>query len=551
MNISSIKQHELPLVARKKRVLSGNPARVVDGFFLLLFILSGLLFLDQAQLFHHGYQASQLAQLDHIAGQLDNFFQRHLDQLHYMQSGFMDRLQNSGQPDRDWLTRIKVSGKGESWELLTPSSRLSGHGVPPSPHASEGLSELAAIQFLQNTLFNHHTPVVEQPHFYYASRNGYQLVSSPSVEDKLPPAVILDHADGVPLDKALWRASEKGTASPMLFATLPVSERSNWIGSLSVGFGAKLLQKLLLRATGNETHANLILFDHHTATFTSALEGANTHHYFRHRDFLHLQETIRARRDGTLQIGKYFVTFTHRDNLPGPLIFVQTIDQVLKDGYGRYYMLPLVLWLALSALLLLARHTFSRIINRMIRQQANIHWQANHDMLTSVFNRRGFYTLASERQLSSPPKSEQMALLLIDLDHFKQINDSYGHAAGDLVLKCAAAAMQNSLRRRDMVGRIGGEEFCVLLPDCTLKDAAVLAERLRKNVASQPVRLQTGELVTVSVSVGVAHGSEAIPPSLDSLQSLADRRLYSAKREGRNRICWGASMHEAPVIEQA
>jgi diguanylate cyclase (GGDEF)-like protein len=125
---------------------------------------------------------------------------------------------------------------------------------------------------------------------------------------------------------------------------------------------------------------------------------------------------------------------------------------------------------------------------------------------------------------------------MIDVDHFKQLNDTYGHLAGDQALRAIAARLRDNLRENDIIGRFGGEEFVVLLPETGLEQALHVAERLRAAIGAQPVPTDEGE-VSVSVSIGVASCESARQPlSVEQLLKRADDALYVAKRRGRNQI---------------
>ncbi|MES2261410.1 MAG: diguanylate cyclase [Pseudomonadota bacterium] len=160
---------------------------------------------------------------------------------------------------------------------------------------------------------------------------------------------------------------------------------------------------------------------------------------------------------------------------------------------------------------------------------------ATHDYLTHVLNRNGFL-IRVEALLSAPhPVRQQVAVLMLDIDHFKRVNDSYGHAAGDLVLASFARLTQECLRSSDVLGRLGGEEFAVLLPDCNRTDARLIAQRICDAFAQHSVQLDDGTVLGATVSIGVcceAHTSAAISTML----SAADAALYKAKEQGRNRV---------------
>jgi diguanylate cyclase (GGDEF)-like protein len=129
----------------------------------------------------------------------------------------------------------------------------------------------------------------------------------------------------------------------------------------------------------------------------------------------------------------------------------------------------------------------------------------------------------------------QASLLIIDLDHFKRVNDTYGHPAGDAVLKRACEACSRALRTEDVFARFGGEEFAVVLRGIDIKGAARLGERLRQAVSAEVVEHE-GHRIQVTLSAGAASMACCRTPSAEELISIADRRLYAAKQAGRNRV---------------
>ena len=160
------------------------------------------------------------------------------------------------------------------------------------------------------------------------------------------------------------------------------------------------------------------------------------------------------------------------------------------------------------------------------------------DPLTGLHNRR--YALPHLARMADRARQSgrQFAVLVIDLDRFKGVNDSFGHAAGDAVLVAVADRLRTNLRAVDMVARIGGEEFLVALPDTTLEAARATAERLRQTVGEQPIRVPGGVAVSVTMSIGLTLGGgldEASAP-VDALIARADKALLAAKAEGRNQV---------------
>mgnify|MGYP000340985963 FL=1 len=128
------------------------------------------------------------------------------------------------------------------------------------------------------------------------------------------------------------------------------------------------------------------------------------------------------------------------------------------------------------------------------------------------------------------------SVIQVDLDHFKAINDRFGHQAGDRVLSHAAGLISSSLRAQDVAGRVGGEEFCVILPGANLTQAAEVAERIRLKLNEKEMLIAKSTTIRISASLGVSSSEETGDYDFEQLQSLADRRLYLAKQAGRNRV---------------
>ena len=177
-----------------------------------------------------------------------------------------------------------------------------------------------------------------------------------------------------------------------------------------------------------------------------------------------------------------------------------------------------------------------RVALRTKRLQDMLEQRAHVDGLTGLANRH-----ALEERLANDwgllhRHGGSLAVWVADLDHFKRVNDRHGHAAGDEVLRRAAALLRTSVRTTDMAARYGGEEFVVIAPQCPLKGALKTAERFRDRLASTPILLDHGVALTVTVSVGVASAPEETIDSPSALLALADHALYQAKGQGRNKV---------------
>lgn len=163
---------------------------------------------------------------------------------------------------------------------------------------------------------------------------------------------------------------------------------------------------------------------------------------------------------------------------------------------------------------------------------------ASTDSLTGLHNRRNFMELAKREFGRARRYQRPLAAIMLDLDHFKQVNDTHGHAVGDQVLQIVAERCQKTVREIDILGRYGGEEFIVLLLETDLNGACIVAERLRTAITSKPMRVGEGLELNVTASLGVAQRDENTT-SLEILIARADQALYVAKHKGRNRVAIG------------
>jgi len=194
--------------------------------------------------------------------------------------------------------------------------------------------------------------------------------------------------------------------------------------------------------------------------------------------------------------------------------------------------------------------SFAFILMHKERADRETYELATTDPLTGVYNRRTFKELA-EPQLSRSRRAQMsVSLLMLDLDHFKRINDTYGHLGGDDILKSFAGLVTGLLRKEDLLARYGGEEFVVLLPGSTQAAAAALSERIREQVSAVPMNAN-GHLARVTVSIGSASEAGDTLPSLEAMLGRADEALYQAKREGRNRVVALQMQHGSPSAPAA
>jgi two-component system, cell cycle response regulator len=172
---------------------------------------------------------------------------------------------------------------------------------------------------------------------------------------------------------------------------------------------------------------------------------------------------------------------------------------------------------------------------RILELQQSLRFAATHDFLTNLLNRSEVLA-ALEREIARGGREHKsMSIILSDIDHFKRVNDTLGHAAGDEVLKEVARRLKLDLRPYDFVGRYGGEEFLILLPGCNLENGARRADTIRSLVCKDPIQTPFGT-ASVTLSMGVTETSACRKCSVSEFLHEADLSLYEAKKKGRNRV---------------
>lgn len=198
-------------------------------------------------------------------------------------------------------------------------------------------------------------------------------------------------------------------------------------------------------------------------------------------------------------------------------------------------LIALTLWSRNAQYALLQRELTERNAT-LEKQQADLLWLATRDALTGLFNRGEFMRLAELELLRSRRHGGNTSIIVVDLDHFKSINDQHGHPAGDKVLAHVAACLRDGVRVTDVVARIGGEEFVVLLPQTDIDSAEVLARKLRHSVRQSKATISSELALSVTASLGVACMPGGHEGSVAALYAAADNALYEAKRKGRDRV---------------
>ena len=205
-------------------------------------------------------------------------------------------------------------------------------------------------------------------------------------------------------------------------------------------------------------------------------------------------------------------------------------------------------------MLALAPLTLSIISLNRQKLYHQILYLANHDGLTTTLNRRYFYeeserTIAKE--IDKKYLTHSVTILVLDLDYFKKINDQYGHVIGDYVLQEFTKQVRQQIRSEDLFGRIGGEEFAILIKDLSLEQSVSIAQRICNTIFNTPIHLDDGQALNISVSIGLSYQTLPYCVPFQQLIKRADEALYLAKEKGRNQLCLEMDVqHEQKLVAQ-
>ncbi len=236
------------------------------------------------------------------------------------------------------------------------------------------------------------------------------------------------------------------------------------------------------------------------------------------------EDKLRSRIPTMIVFGSYGVLMLGRATLSGSAPFPVGSGPLDPNWLAAF------IWLVVAHALFAAFLFLAMTMERREAQQRNF---AMSDPLTGLLNRRAFADFAQRMARRRTGLRDAMALLVLDLDHFKQINDQFGHEAGDKLLKAFAETSEDNVRQTDQLFRMGGEEFCFVLPNTSLRDAIAVAERVRRGFEGTSIATAGGPAAT-TVSIGIAATHVAL--DIELLLAAADAAVYEAKARGRNRV---------------
>ncbi|WP_232012358.1 cellulose biosynthesis regulator diguanylate cyclase DgcQ [Cedecea lapagei] len=534
---------------------------MVNLCFIVVFLCSTLLTWREVAVLESAYIANQRNGLDSIATALDRQLQHSIDNLLFYRNTMHYALQSPISTDisRKALANFAIQRTQPYWQLQMDLNR----GMPVNGVSDEFVSHRALLDRderwiypeLEATLeFSYIMQLVDekrdlQRRIFYTSRAGFFLSSTPREND---PAIISLYSRLITRPYFVAQSPENNpgrglrwihTYNPdslngqVITASVPLDLNNRWYGVLGMDFPINAMHEFLQELSHERYEGTVMLFDRQFTLIATAADRMPLAQMFNARQQAEIARSMESGEEGELRMDTRFVTWAKLTNFDGVLIKVHTLGEGVQGEFGRISIVLTVLWLLFTLMLFISWRIIRRLVSNMLTLQQTLSWRANYDPLTRLYSRGAFFDIAHGLAQQCQQEDKPFSVIQMDLDFFKGINDRYGHHAGDKVLAHTAALLSSALREEDVAGRVGGEEFCVLLPGTDLTAAAGVAERIRCRISSRELIVSGGQTLRVSASLGVSCAHERHDYDFEHLQSVADRRLYRAKQNGRNQVC--------------
>ncbi len=530
-----------------------HPGHVVSLCFVVVLLFSSLLTWREVAVLEDSYVSTQRNRLESVSHTMDMQLQFNMDRLMFLRNGVQAALQIPLELEsmRHARQQFQRQRQQEVWSIQ-PGNRhsLNLNGVSDDfvAHAADLNrddaflnNELTAALELGYLLHLSSSASSIERRTQYVSRAGF-FVSTDSADSQ----DILSHYAALIAEPWFYTQSardnrgrgirwytEQGKESriQVITASIPLDLQERWYGVLAMDVDVSALQRLLVEAVGGQREGMYQLYDSQLRWLASSVGKAILSDEERQQI---LQAAALENRGGLLAEGRY-ISWQKLKNFDGLVLHIHTLREGIRGDFGSIIIALAILWLVFTSILILSWIVIRRMVSNMIAMQQSLEWRAWYDTLTRLPNRGALFDRAAEAVAECEQRQLPLCVIQLDLDHFKGINDRYGHQAGDRVLSHVGSLIGSVLRETDVAGRVGGEEFCIVLPNTTRAKAYQVAERIRSRIYHKELLVRKNTTLRVSASLGVSCTDESGRYDFEYLQSVADGRLYLAKQNGRNR----------------
>lgn len=540
-----------------------NPGRIVNLCFLIVLVFSTLLTWREVVVLEEAYISSQRNHLDTVASSLDRQLQNSVDRMLLFRQGMHDAIETPLAFDvlQDAVSRFNTVRMLPTWQLAVDKKRtLPINGVSDAfvdkttllNRDAERIShEISAALEVGYLLRLASSRAQTEARVIYVSRAGFFL--STDTPDRagditaryynlVTQSWFTQQSERNNRARAVrwfistpssWTGDER-----TITASVPIYFDHYWYGVVAMDFTLDTMQRLLTDATEDRTEGEYQLYDTRLNMIATSAHAGSPVNQFDERETAQIAQAIEHDTGGGIRLGSRFITWERLDHFDGVVLRIHTLHEGVQDDFGSISIVLALLWALFTAMLLISWLVIRRMVSNMYTLQHSLQWQAWHDPLTRLNNRGALFDRAKLLAETCRQQSLPFSVIQIDLDYFKNINDRVGHQAGDKVLSHTAGVIASALRKNDVAGRVGGEEFCVVLPGLGLEEARGVAERIRCRINSKEILVKKSTTLRISASLGVSSADETGNYDFEQLQSVADARLYQAKQSGRNRVVW-------------
>ena len=540
-----------------------NPGLIVNLCFIVVLVFSTLLTWREVVVLEDAYISSQRNHLETVANALDRQLQFSVDKMLFFRSSMDEALKTplAFGVLYDAVKRFSSLRASPNWQIALDRNRtLPINGVSDAfvekttllSRDEERLpAELSAALEVGYLLRLASTNTRKEERVIYVSRAGFFLATdTPARNQDISPRYYQ-----MVTQPWFTRQSERGNRAravrwfispassfigntPLITASVPIYFDHYWYGVLAMDFSFATMRRLLVDAMVDRAEGEYQLYDTRLNFIAASGSTTDEANQFDAREMAQIAHAVESDTRGGIRLGSRFISWERLDHFDGVVLRVHTLHEGVRGDFGSISIVLALLWALFTAMLLISWLVIRRMVSNMYTLQHSLQWQAWHDPLTRLNNRGALFERAKILAARCQQQSLPFSVIQIDLDHFKGINDRYGHQAGDKVLSHAAGLIASALRSSDVAGRVGGEEFCVVLPGLGLEEAARVAERIRSRIDGKEILVKNSTTLRVSASLGVSSAEEKNNYNFEQLQSIADVRLYEAKQSGRNRVVW-------------
>ncbi|EOZ7625497.1 cellulose biosynthesis regulator diguanylate cyclase DgcQ [Enterobacter mori] len=540
-----------------------NPGLIVNLCFIIVLVFSTLLTWREVVVLEDAYISSQRNHLETVANGLDRQLQYNVDKLLFFRHSMRDALQTplAFGVLHNAVTRFNTLRNTTNWQIAVDENRtLPINGVSDAfvekttllnrdnERLANELSAALEVGYLLR-LASSHSSNVER--VLYVSRAGFFIATdtpaqprdiSPRYYQLVTQPWFSQQSERENRARAVrWFISPPSSFignKRLITASVPIYYDHFWYGVVAMDISVDTMKQLLVEALDNHTEGEYQLYDMRLNMIATSESPKSTVNHFDASELAQIAHAIESDTEGGIRLGSRFISWERLDHFEGVVLRVHTLHEGVRGDFGSISIVLALLWALFTAMLLISWLVIRRMVSNMYTLQHSLQWQAWHDPLTRLNNRGALFERANALAKQCQQQSLPFSVIQIDLDHFKGINDRFGHQAGDKVLSHAGGLIASALRANDVGGRVGGEEFCVVLPGLTLEEAANVAERIRARLDSKEILVKKSVTLRISASLGVSSAQETGNYNFEQLQSIADARLYEAKQGGRNCVVW-------------